>query len=115
MEIRFDGSQLASKSPRNICLREVLVVTQHDNCPLPEGKPTDSTPGLVEVRVFDEARDNRGLATLHPKMAKVAAAEVDHSGSEIRGGIVQRSSRSGNPNKGLLHQFLGVCCGTDKQ
>jgi hypothetical protein len=82
---------------------------------LPEGKPTDSGPCLVEVRVFDEARDNRGLATLHPKMAKVAAAEVDHSGSEIGGGIVQRSSRSGNPNKGLLHQFLGVCWGADKQ
>jgi hypothetical protein len=41
---------------------------------LPEREPTNNTPGLVEVRVFNEARNNHRLTTLHPKTAKVTAA-----------------------------------------
>jgi hypothetical protein len=80
---------------------------------LPERKPTDSHPGLVEVWVFDKTRNNRRLATLHAKAAKVAAAEVDHSGLEVGGGILHRSRRPGDANKGFLNKFLGVCRGTD--
>jgi hypothetical protein len=82
---------------------------------LPERESTDGTPGFVEVRIFNEASNSRGLATLNSKMTQVAAAQVDHRGSQIGGGIVQRPSYPGNAYKGLLYQFLGVCHGTNEQ
>ena len=114
MEIRLDGSQPATKKPRYLRLREVLVETEDDDSTLAEGEPTDNTPGLVEVRVLDKARDRRRLAAPYSKTTKVAPTEIDHGGSEISVGILQGSSGSGNPDKGLLHQFLGVRGGTDK-
>ncbi len=115
MQIRFDGAQPAIKEPCNLCFREVLVVTENNDGALTERKPTDSSPGPVELGVFNQAWGSRRLAPLHSKMAKVAAAEVDHGRPEIGRGIVYGSPRSGDTNKGLLNQFLCVCCGTDKQ
>jgi hypothetical protein len=71
VEIRLDGARPATKEPRCLCFREVLVVTEDDDGALAERQPTDSAPGFIEVRVLDKTRDNRRLATLHPKMTKV--------------------------------------------
>jgi hypothetical protein len=71
VEIRLDRAHPATKEPRCLCFRQVLVVTEDDGGALPERKPTDSAPGFVEVRVLDKTRDNRRLAALHSKTAKV--------------------------------------------
>jgi hypothetical protein len=115
VEIRLDGARPTGEEARYLYLREVLVVTEYDDGALSERKPTHSAPGFVEVRVLDQTRDNRRLATLHSKVAKMAATQIDHRGSEVGGGIVQRPSCSGDPNKRLLYKFLGVWRGTDQQ